>query len=294
MLVQELLNEISSKLSEHDSPLEKHQKSLWILEKITGKNQSEILVQDNIELTEEQKQKLEEIINKHVKEHMPLQYIIGSIPFLDLEIFVEPPILIPRPETEYWCWELINKLNNLQNKNISILDIGTGTGCIAISLAKAFPESNVFAVDISAKALDLAQKNVKHNNIENVTLIESDLFQNLSGKTFDLIVSNPPYICEAEFEQLDLSVKNWEDYKALVCRDNGLEIIKRIIQQAPDYIKYNKDIIKNDIPNLVLEIGYLQGKDVSQFMKENKFINVELMKDLAGKDRVVSGIFKSL
>jgi len=278
--INDLIKQLSKRISIHDSWL--------LLETITNKNKTQLLANEELKFTEQQKNQIEQWLQKIIHEHMPIQYLVGHVPFGDLTIFVEPPILIPRPETEHWVYELIEKLKKLQNKKISILDIGTGSGCIAIALAKTLPDAQVYAIDISQKALSLAKKNIKFNNIENIELIQSDLFENLESMKFDLIVSNPPYIDEKFFKTLDLSVKNWEDQRALICKDSGLEIIKKIIEQAHNYLKINNEFSQKNLPQLVLEIDCSQGQQVSNLLKENKFSNIKVQKDLAGRDRVVT------
>jgi len=323
MNLQNIIKEISNKLQN-----EEH--SWWLLQAITKKTKSQLLFED-IEITEEQLSKLDEWVKKITYEHYPIQYLIGHVPFLNCEILVEPPILIPRPETEEWCADLISSLPAFAKASadtryfshpvhpavpgearseaweranasrmgrdacmtgIRILDMCTGSGCIAIALAKTFPEAQVAAVDISEQALQLAQKNIEHNNVHNVELIKSDLFVNLSDKKYNLIVSNPPYIDEALFETLDLSVKNWEDPNALISKEGGLFLIKKIIRQAPSYLQINQELQDNNIQNLVLEIDETQGKRVVKLMQEAGAINVQIKKDLYGKDRVVCGLFK--
>src|SRR3989338_4187569 len=129
---------------------------------------------------------------EHIEENRPIQYIIGNTDFLDLKIKVKEPILIPRSETEEWVNNLLNKFKNFENHKLKIVDIGTGTGCIAIALAKFFKNSEIFAIDINPVALELAQENAELNKIKNIKFVESDLFSNFDEKV-DIIVSNPPY-----------------------------------------------------------------------------------------------------
>ncbi len=286
MRLQDLITQINQKLNSH-SDLNNEQKIWWILEEVTEKKQSELIGQKNFFLNSDQLEKINFILDKHINEHMPLQYLFGYVPFLENKIFVKPPILIPRPETENWCADLIKELNILENKKIKILDIGTGSGCIPIALAKSFPEAEIVAIDISNDALELSKKNVLENKIKNIKLIKSDLFENLENEKFDLIVSNPPYIPEKLFETLELSVKDWEDPKALIAKDEGLKIIKEIISKAEYFLKINNEFVEKNLPQLILEIDYLQGKQVSDFMKSNNFFNIEVNKDLQQKDRVV-------
>ncbi|MDR3550834.1 MAG: peptide chain release factor N(5)-glutamine methyltransferase [Candidatus Babeliales bacterium] len=262
----------------------------WTLCAITGKEKITLMTQGTIELTQAQHATLADWLDKMITQHMPIQYLLGSVPFNDLDILVQPPTLIPRPETEEWVINLIDQLKKLNNQALTILDVCSGSGCIALALAKAFPQSDVFATDISSQALALAQKNAKHNNITNVTFVQSDLFNELAtDKLFDIVVGNPPYISFDEFTEMDDSVTTWEDPQALVADDNGRAIIDAIIEQAPDYLKSNKEMEEKNIPQLVLEIGYTQAHKVSDFMKACGFIHIKISKDLEGKERVVSG-----
>lgn len=281
MNIKQLINNIAQELQS-----EEH--AWWILESITNKTKSQLILQD-IQITQEQTQKIDNWIAKITKKHYPIQYLIGSVPFLNCEILVEPPILIPRSETEEWCANLIAQLKILKNQSIKILDMCTGSGCIAIALAKALPQAQITAVDISDQAVGLTQKNIELNNVKNVEVINSDLFENLQNFKFDIIVTNPPYIDEELFETLDLSVKNWEDPNALISKEGGLFLIKKIINQAPKYLNSNTELLDNNIPNLMIEIDETQGKQVEQLMQENGFKNIQITQDLYGKDRVVCG-----
>lgn len=257
----------------------------WLLEALTKQNKAQLIIAEKIKLSAAQEEQLNQWLDELIKQHKPLQYILGSVPFNDLEILVEPPILIPRPETEEWCLNLIEQLKKLPKKKLSILDLCSGSGCIALSLAKAFPAAHVYALDISEAAIALGKKNAQHNSITNVTFIQSDLFTNLPHNTrFDIIVSNPPYIARKAWEQLDESVKDWEDERALVANDDGLALIKKIISQSRTYLRATPGI-----PNLLIEIGYDQGPAVVELFKRDGFVQAQILKDLEGKDRVVQG-----
>ena len=217
----------------------------------------------------------EEALNR-LKKGEPIQYIVGDTEFYGNIIKVTKDVLIPRPETE----ELVEKTKDLINKyfpkNINILDIGTGSGCIAISLKKLFPESTVTAVDISEKALKIAEENRIINNVS-INLIKSDIFSEIKGK-YDLIISNPPYI--REDEQIMDIVKNNEPHLALYAKDNGLYFYKEILKEASKYI--------NDKYLIAFEIGEEQGEDIINIAK-NYFpdSNIILEKDLRHFDRFV-------
>ena len=260
-----------------------------MLQAVTNKDRAQLIAEKHINLTDKQIETLQSWIQKQISEKIPLQYLLGSVPFNGLEILVEPPILIPRPETEELCYNIIEMLNTLENKKLTILDIGTGSGCIALTIAKAFPESTILATDISDKALNLAQKNATHNNIKNVTFIKSDIYKSIHKNKFDIIISNPPYIAYEEWKTLDDSVTKWEDKKALVANHEGLVIIERIVLQAPQHLKKNKECTEKNIPQLIIEIGYQQGPASAKLFNKAGFINIRVGKDLEGKDRFVMG-----
>ncbi|MCX5923278.1 MAG: peptide chain release factor N(5)-glutamine methyltransferase [Candidatus Dependentiae bacterium] len=212
------------------------QEAWWLLEHVTGKKKETLITQGS--LSEQEQLSLQSLILKMKDEHMPLAYILGFVPFLDLKIHIKPPILIPRQETEQWVQELIETLKNKPAQNFSILDIGTGSGCIALAIAKQFPLAHITAIDINRSALELARHNSKTNGISNITFIQSDLFASIpSGSRFDLIVSNPPYIDPSMIHSLSKQVKDWEDHAALFADNQGMAIIDKILQQADDFLK---------------------------------------------------------
>jgi release factor glutamine methyltransferase len=274
----------------YSDPITCHQYAWWLLEKLTGKKKAQLIAQETVSLSTSDHNTLQQWLQNLVDEHKPIQYILGSVPFNGVDIIVKPPTLIPRPETEEWTCNLIEQLQKINTENLAILDLCTGSGCIAVALAKALPHATITAVDIAQSALLLTHENAKHNNVTNVNCLKSDLFNALpEGSVFDLIVSNPPYIAEDEWSTLDVSVTHWEDKKALVAQDHGLAIIERIIQDAPRFLKPNPDLQAHHIPQLTLEIGYLQGPAVQQRMDAAGYQQTQIIKDLEGKDRIVVG-----
>ena len=198
---------------------------------------------------------LEEAIQR-LESGEPVQYIIGETYFYNSPIKVNKDVLIPRPETEELMEKVAKLIKEYLPSNLSILDIGTGSGCIPIALKKEFKDANITACDISSKALDVAKSNAKLNNV-NINFQESDIFSNIDG-TFDLIISNPPYI--REDEEIMPIVKNNEPHLALYAKDNGLYFYKEIIKKSFDYLK-PKSII-------AFEIGEKQGNDIINIAKE--------------------------
>ena len=226
------------------------------------------------EVTEEEKQFVEEIYKKLVA-HIPAQYIIGHAEFFGMKLKVDERVLIPRPETE----ELVDLiLTENPEKNLKVLDIGTGSGAIALALAKNRPDWSVTAADISQDALDLSLENANAQNL-NLSFIKSDCFSEISAK-YDIIVSNPPYISRADEEEVGLNVLHSEPHLALFADEDGLAIYRRIAESSKDYL--------NDGGKIYLEIGYKQGQRVPALFTENfPEKRVRTLKDQFGQDRMV-------
>lgn len=256
------------------------QECWWLLEYLTQKSRTK-LITTHYQLTTNEQIQLNQLINDIAIDHKPLAYILGFVPFLDLELLVTPPILIPRPETESWIAQLIEMIKkSSQQENLTFLDIGTGSGCIALTLAQAFPKSQVIAVDINPKALELAQKNSIKNNITNVTFIKSDLFSNIPlDLQFDCIASNPPYIDPAI--QLNPSVAAWEDHGALFADNHGISIVAQIFNQARKHLKKNNELEYQ----LVIEIDATQGVIVKKLCEQSQYKKIEIKKDQFDRDR---------
>ena len=226
------------------------------------------------EVTEEEKQFVEEIYKK-LAAHIPAQYIIGHADFFGMQLKVDERVLIPRPETE----ELVDLiLTENPEKNLKVLDIGTGSGAIALALAKNRPDWSVTAADISQDALDLSLENANAQNL-NLSFIKSDCFSEISSK-YDIIVSNPPYISREDQEEVGLNVLHSEPHLALFADEDGLAIYRRIAEDSKDYL--------NDGGKIYLEIGYKQGQSVPALFTENfPEKRVRTLKDQFGQDRMV-------
>lgn len=207
----------------------------------------------------------------------PIQYIVGNVDFYGNLINVDKRVLIPRFETEELVSKTIDYINQYFDKPVTIADIGTGSGCIAITLKKEIEKANVIAIDISNDALDLAKINAENNNV-NIKFLNGNLLDPLDEKV-DILISNPPYIAYDDTEIMDV-VKNYEPHLALFALDNGLHFYKEILRTAKEKLN-NKSII-------AFEIGYKQAKDIQNFAKkyfENSTIIIE--KDLQNKDRFI-------
>ena len=226
------------------------------------------------EATEEEKQFVEEIYKK-LAAHIPAQYIIGHAEFFGIQLKVDERVLIPRPETE----EIVDLiLTENPEKNLKVLDIGTGSGAIALALAKNRPDWSVTAADISEDALELATENAKRQNLD-LTFIRTDCFSEISSK-YDIIVSNPPYISRSDEVEVGLNVLHSEPHLALFADEDGLAIYRRIGEDSKDYL--------NDGGKIYLEIGYKQGQSVPALFMENlPEKRVRTLKDQFGQDRMV-------
>ena len=226
------------------------------------------------EVTEEEKQFVGEIYQQLVA-HKPAQYIIGHADFFGMQLTVDERVLIPRPETEELV-ELILAENH--EENLSVLDIGTGSGAIALALSKNRPDWSVTAADISQEALELASENAKNQNLQ-IFFKKSDCFTEISEK-YDIIVSNPPYISREDESEVGLNVLYSEPHLALFADEDGLAIYRRIAEDAKDYLK--------DGGKIYLEIGYKQGQSVPElFRKHLPEKRVRTLKDQFGQDRMV-------
>ena len=226
------------------------------------------------EVTEEEEVFVKGIFQQ-LAAHKPAQYIIGQTDFYGMQLKVDERVLIPRPETEELV-ELILAEN--PETNLSVLDIGTGSGAIALALAKNRPDWSVTAADISQNALDVASENSKNQNL-NIFFKKSDCFAEISEK-YDIIVSNPPYISREDASEVGLNVLYSEPHLALFADEDGLAIYRRIAEDAKDYLK--------DGGKIYLEIGYKQGQSVPElFRKHLPEKRVRTLKDQFGQDRMV-------
>jgi len=288
------LNNIKKKLSIYRNNNESwaEQDAWLLLQTLTGKNKKQLLTDSKFKLSSEQLKKLSLWLRQITIENKPIQYIVGSVPFCNVEILVEPPILIPRPETEELCSWLIKQLQKVASYKINILDLCSGSGCIGLAIAKDCANFQVTCTDINLKAINLIKKNIEHNNINNATVIKSDLYEKIPQTTkFDLIISNPPYISPQEWEGLDKNIRLWEDKRALVSDKEGTAIIEQIIKQSPTYLTKNTILINNNIPLLLLEISEKQASKVMEIFKTENIFNVRIFKDMALKDRWVAAYF---
>ena len=266
MVVSELLRKI-------EKEIEFRHEAYILIEHVTGFNKTYLMCHD-VELILSDVNKILELVEKRAS-GVPLQYLTNTQCFYGYQFYVDENVLIPRADTEVLIEKCVEFYKN--SKELKILDMCTGSGCIAITLKKELPFAKVFAVDISDKALDVAKKNARINDVQ-INFVNSNLFSNIDCKDFDVIVSNPPYIETLEIKELSNEVKK-EPILALDGGNDGLEFYRKISQNAYNYLKLNGRIY--------YEIGYNQADKVSKILKENNFNNIKVVKDYGGNDRVI-------
>lgn len=233
------------------------------------------------ELTKEQLDSFNKMIQDRLKGR-PIAYIVNNREFMGLDFYVEEGVLIPRPDTEPLVEEVIELVKG--KENLKIVDIGTGSGAITVSLAKYIKDCQVYSLDISDKALSIGLKNAIANEVEDkINFIKSNIFSGIEDKglELDVIVSNPPYIRRADINTLHTQVKDYEPYIALEGGEDGLNFYRDITRESVKYLK-DKGI-------LAFEVGHDQAEDVSEILKHNGYTNIYTKKDLQGIDRVVIG-----
>ena len=252
-------------------------KSRLLMQYILNRPREYLLVHDDKQLTLRQEVNYFKAIKK-LLDGVPLQHITHRQEFMKLMFYVDENVLIPRPDTEILVEEVIKIAKKINAKKI--LDLCTGSGAIAISLAKYIEGSQITATDISRKALSIAKLNAANNNVEDkITFVSSNLFQNIPEEKYDIIVSNPPYIKRKVIEKLDKEVRK-EPIIALDGGNDGLEFYKKIVDDAYEYLKYKG--------YLCLEIGYDQKDEVTKLIEnEGKYVDTYSKKDLYDNDRII-------
>ncbi len=249
----------------------------WLLlEYVSGISRSWYFIHENEEISEDDIEEYQILIEQRGK-HIPLQQLTKEAYFYGMKFFVNENVLIHRQDTEVLVAQVLSLSKG--KENLKLLDMCTGSGCILLALLANLKQASGTGVDLSEKALEVAQRNGEELGIE-VSWVQSDLFDKVSG-SYDIIVSNPPYIETSVIEGLMDEVKLYEPRMALDGTEDGLFFYREITMQAGKYLKNNGI--------LAFEIGYNQGKAVSEFMKENGYEEVQVLQDLAGLDRVVTG-----
>ncbi|MDR0427548.1 MAG: peptide chain release factor N(5)-glutamine methyltransferase [Dysgonamonadaceae bacterium] len=255
-----------------------------IMEFVCKKSKHAILLDKDSEISREERIRIKEIVDD-LKKFRPIQQIIGQTEFFGLPFFINEHVLIPRPETE----ELIDLiLHSIQpEKPLHILDIGTGSGCIAVSLAKYLPEAKIYALDISNEALEIARKNARLNKVE-ISFFKEDILttsekNSWSQFQWDIIVSNPPYIVPHEKEQISANVLKYEPHQALFVPEEQPLLFYETISDIG-----LKQLKKGGI--LFFETSALFGKETEQMIREKNYSSVQLYKDISQNDRMIKAI----
>lgn len=278
MKYQEACREATKRLAEQN--IADAANDAWLLlEHVTGMTRTRYFVDGFQEMKPEEENCYFKLVEKRM-ERIPLQHITGVQEFMGLEFKVNEHVLVPRQDTEILVEE-VEKYLKTESKKKNVLDMCTGSGCIAISLKLRNPQINCTAVDISKEALKIAAINKEKLQTE-VELIESDMFSNVSG-IYDVIVSNPPYIPTKVIEELEEEVKLHDPFGALDGKEDGLYFYRILAEISPRYLVNGGRIY--------MEIGHDQSEDVERLLKEAGFEEIRTQKDLAGLDRVVSGVY---
>lgn len=282
-----LFKEYKSTFLQELSPLydEKEIESFFyiILESFHNKKRIDLALDPTMEMDAMQLLRWESVLSD-LKKEKPIQYILGETEFYGLPFLVNENTLIPRPETEELVELIIKDVKNseLSSQNFQLLDIGTGSGCIAISLAKNLPNAHVSAIDVSEKALDMAKQNAKMNAIEIDFILKNILETDDLEQNFDIIVSNPPYVRMLEKQEIKPNVLEFEPHLALFVEDDdALLFYRKIAQLAMKYLSENG--------LLYFEINQYLGKETVALLYDLGFKNIELKKDIYGNDRMVRG-----
>lgn len=267
--------ELLAKMEQHLEGIGEEKEVLsYVFKEMKGWSKTDFILHLREAISEEDERLLERIFQE-LSQHRPAQYITGKAYFKDLLLTVEEAVLIPRPETE----ELVDIIlaENSQS-DLKVLDIGTGSGAIALALKKARPNWQVTASDISEEALRVARQNADNTNLE-ISFLQSDVFQNIH-ETFDIIVSNPPYIAYEDEGEVGQNVLKYEPHSALFAEEDGFAIYRKILQEAGQHL--------TDKGSIYFEIGYKQGQGIENLATQYlPNYHCRVVKDTFGKDRMV-------
>ncbi|EKT57483.1 peptide chain release factor N(5)-glutamine methyltransferase [Providencia sneebia] len=247
-----------------------------LLQHVTGRSRTYVFAFAETELNPQEQTELERLLQRRELGE-PIAYLIGEREFWSLPLFVSPATLIPRPDTECLVEQALARL---PQQAACILDLGTGTGAIALAIASERPDYSVTGIDFSADAVALAQRNQQRLTIKNVQFLQSDWFTSLSPQHFDMIVSNPPYIDEMDCHLQQGDVR-FEPLSALVANNHGLSDLSHIVSESTAYLK----------PQgwLLVEHGWQQGAVVRELFQQNGYCNVQTCQDYGGRDRISLG-----
>jgi release factor glutamine methyltransferase len=270
--VQQLLRHARQRLAESVAAAEASVEAQILLMHVLDVNRAWLLAHATDAVTEQQATNFNQLVKRRTQGE-PVAYILGYREFYGLKLKVTPATLIPRPDTEILVEAALQKIS----KPMQILDLGTGTGAIALAIAQHASQSHVTAVDASEAALTVAHENMHSLQLNNLTLLQSDWFSQLGQQAFDLIVSNPPYIESAD-QHLSQGDFRFEPLSALAAGEDGLADILQIIAKAPSHL--------NNGGWLMLEHGYNQADAVQQLYQAAGFLNIQTLHDLGGNPRV--------
>ena len=283
MVINEVLKEGVDLIKEleYSNPL---LEARLILAKVLDVDKNYIYLNGNEEVPIDRYNKFMKIIEERARAY-PFQYLLGKQEFMGLDFQIEEGVLIPRPETEILVEYIIDNIKK-ESKKTYILDIGSGSGAISISLAKYCPNTFIYGIDIDRNAIKVGNINKERYNLSNVEFVQGNLFDSkeISDKKFHIIVSNPPYIKTENIANLQRDVRDFEPRKALDGGVDGLDFYRKISKKAKKYL------LSDGI--LIYEIGYDQGKSVKEILISEGFSDITIEKDLQGHDRVLIGIWR--
>lgn len=247
-----------------------------LLMHVLGRDRAYLYSHPELELSCRELSRYNEFLSRR-EQGEPVQYITGHQEFWGLDLLVSPAVLVPRPETEHAVEAALELLRGVESPRI--VDVGAGSGCIALALASELPQARIDAVDISPEALEIARSNAERLGLESVHFSQSNLLESFIGaaSAFDLVISNPPYVGESEMDKLQVEVREYEPHSALFGGREGLDIYRRLVPQAKEVLKL--------AGWLVIEIGYSQEKSIRELLSEWR--NVRIIADLQGIPRVV-------
>ncbi len=226
-------------------------------------------------------EKIREYLKKIAKDKLPLQYLLNEQEFYGRKFYVNKGVLIPRQDTEILVEKAINIVKDKKIETPKILDIGSGSGVIGITMALEIENSKVLGIDVSDVAIEISNKNREILKAKNIKIVKSNLFENVSFKEFDMIISNPPYISRDEIDVMSENTLTWEPEEALFAENEGLYFYNEICDKGYEYLQKEG--------YLLFEIGYKQGEKVKTIMEKKGYKEIEIIKDLQGLDRVVVG-----
>lgn len=278
MTILDLLSQSAKRLSDA-GVADPRRETASLLAFALDKPSAFLIAHPEYELTDDEAAQFDGFVARRANRE-PFQYITGQQEFYGLEFDVTPDVLIPRPETEILVEEVINDLKKLNEpKELVFCEIGVGSGCISVSILHNIANTAAVATDISERAIAIAQRNAeRHGVADRITYIEGDLFAGVDQK-FDLIVSNPPYIPDADLTDMQKEVRDFEPHNALFAGSDGLDVVRRIISEAPKHLRSNR--------LLLIEIGFGQSEILRDLVDQTIWSKPEFIPDLQGIDRVL-------